>query len=887
MARARLLIGAVVVAGSLASWAAGLSSASYVQDGLVVQFDGIENVGVGTHDPSAVKWVNLKGSGSVALNAKGSFGPSFMDAGPSVQSASGMPTVSTASLSLDMAVNVVSNGNFGSGTTWPFIINIGNASYHSSGNASRTFRWYVDNGDPRPDTEKVNTNTLCGVSDAASCRAYKDGVLQQSAAKKAPMNTSTGWTLGTWSGTGGYLTARYFAVRLYNRGLTDEEIAYNAMIDQLRFWAPRYEGGSADWSAAAWQNSMGGAVVAPSTATNGYATVANATVNVAAVDVVALKALSLEDGAKLNLAEGSVVSVRLLYVEGNAIPRGVYTGSEGAPGTPVAWLSGKGVVRVAGSPTCAIPDTLATLDAEGWYEIGDDFANVAWGSSTSSGIGQAACPLASNNTKQFCHGQLVNWSKSTLAFPAGTKLRLKGGVVMDTLPVEWFGEIDVSNLKRLVVYSDKAYSDGRTVVVPSGALFRWQPCTWKMDESTGICWMTDNQPTWTNHKFAEDVEVNGTLHHRGDGTHMNPEWFTGTIGGSGTIVASSFSNQILFNGSDFNFNGTLTCGSNGTGFDILADVVSGEIQSVTMHGCVDQPKYQTNVQYCASGILFGPKTSGQMTQGELLIKSLTGNASDFTDLQQKRWRNGGHVIVHSGNTVHVRSLENSLHVVARKKDQQCVNNRFNGDTSGVGYFIADTLKANVANLFLSTNIYVKVGTVAGATCFNYTYQSNNVNRTTLDITNTCAASARVWATDLEMLPARLSGFTGSISLRDVADPAFQGRVYSLPVDFGAELYNTVGCIGSGTLANAPATGTVNVTLAGEPKIGDFALFRFGRAVDENGQPLFKNWTVTLDGQETKVLSYGSGSNALAVAVVKDATGLWLRVRKSGMTLVVR
>ena len=27
--------------------------------------------------------------------------------------------------------------------------------------------------------------------------------------------------------------------------------------------------------------------------------------------------------------------------------------------------------------------------------------------------------------------------------------------------------------------------------------------------------------------------------------------------------------------------------------------------------------------------------------------------------------------------------------------------------------------------------------------------------------------------------------------------------------------------------------------------------------------------------------------ALAVAVVKDATGLWLRVRKSGMTLVVR
>ena len=35
---------------------------SYVQDGLVAQWDGIDNAGTGTHDPAATTWKELKGN---------------------------------------------------------------------------------------------------------------------------------------------------------------------------------------------------------------------------------------------------------------------------------------------------------------------------------------------------------------------------------------------------------------------------------------------------------------------------------------------------------------------------------------------------------------------------------------------------------------------------------------------------------------------------------------------------------------------------------------------------------------------------------------------------------------------------------------------------------
>ena len=58
----------VMAVGCCAATAlAALTSRSYVQDGLIAQYDGINNAGHGVaHDPNAATWVDLTGNGNDA-----------------------------------------------------------------------------------------------------------------------------------------------------------------------------------------------------------------------------------------------------------------------------------------------------------------------------------------------------------------------------------------------------------------------------------------------------------------------------------------------------------------------------------------------------------------------------------------------------------------------------------------------------------------------------------------------------------------------------------------------------------------------------------------------------------------------------------------------------
>ena len=130
-----------------------------------------------------------------------------------------------------------------------------------------------------------------------------------------------------------------------------------------------------------------------------------------------------------------------------------------------------------------------------------------------------------------------------------------------------------------------------------------------------------------------------------------------------------------------------------------------------------------------------------------------------------------------------------------------------------------------------------------------------------------------------MLPARLSGFTGTVTLTDTAT-----KSYTMPVDFtqGTDcLYNTTGCIGSGTLGSAPASGTIDVTFpttGAQPVKGEYALARFTSGGDK-----LAGWTVTLNGQAVDSVVF----SGMKVEVRKDATGLWLKVDKPGVTIIIR
>lgn len=66
MSMRSLLVAASVVC-CVAPMAFAYDSSSYVQNGLIAQWDGIDNAGTGTHDPTATTWKDLAGSNDLTL----------------------------------------------------------------------------------------------------------------------------------------------------------------------------------------------------------------------------------------------------------------------------------------------------------------------------------------------------------------------------------------------------------------------------------------------------------------------------------------------------------------------------------------------------------------------------------------------------------------------------------------------------------------------------------------------------------------------------------------------------------------------------------------------------------------------------------------------------
>ena len=64
----RFVLSAAIAAFCVASaHAVDYTSASYVQDGLIAQWDAIDNEGTGTHNPNATVWKDLVGHNDLTL----------------------------------------------------------------------------------------------------------------------------------------------------------------------------------------------------------------------------------------------------------------------------------------------------------------------------------------------------------------------------------------------------------------------------------------------------------------------------------------------------------------------------------------------------------------------------------------------------------------------------------------------------------------------------------------------------------------------------------------------------------------------------------------------------------------------------------------------------
>jgi len=879
----KIIVSLAAVACSAAVQAAGLSASHYVQDGLKSCFDGIDNEGTGVHNSSAAVWKDLKSTATLTKNTSyGWWGANHLTTGTNQQTIVDMPIFSSYSISVNVAVNVDYIARTqGTGSTWQTLINTGNVSLHGSGNSSRDFRWFINGNEPRINSGNIYTNTLTGTSDGYAFYVFKDAScsastsdIQHNASNKGvgARSTDTTWRLTPidyrdGGATRGVCNARFYGIRVYDRAITANEVTYNNAIDRIRFWDGRIVGDGTTpvaWSSAKWASPEGVAKAKPTADGNGVAAVENATVSVAASDGVNLYALSLENAGKLSLAEGVKVKARFLFVEGEKIGRGIYTGT-GSLGTKVDWISGDGVVCVSDSYVADCPEQVAVKGEDGWYEFG------------------LKTGYAYDNNKTFtCH--FVDLAK--YVFEPNAKVRLVGGFILNMIPAGVFSEIDTSGAKYIVFNKDIAREDGLPFVIPSGATARYQPATW-VDQGNNV-WKLTNSSGWM---FSGDLIVNGTLVTGGDNSHLSQANFSGHITGTGILQATRFQNQNRWRNAVWGFGGTLKAGSNGTLLWIEPSTVTNGLEEIWVHSCADQPKFRTNTTYCTSAIAYGPISTNNISPQELKVKKLTSHqvtaggvtfrgASDFTDLQGKRWINGSTIIVWGSNTVHAETMDASYHIVARLRDQQGTGGWLNNaiPTFGTGSFIVDKV-TNGSNLFLSTNITkVVIGTITGASSIDYTFQSGAVNRATVDITNSCAATATAKATDLAMMPSRLSGFAGKVYLTGEAT-----KSYTIPVDLsqGTDvLYQTVGCIGSGELVDAPAAGTINATFDATkvPVRGSYSLARF-----TSGGEKLAGWTVLINGEAVNEVEVCG----MRVVAKKDASGIYLKVCNPGLSVLLR
>ena len=227
-----------------------VSSRAYVQDGLVLQLDGLENAGRGVHDASATSWTDLTGlydpNGDSDFAVTTGVG-SFTDSGLKKLKSGVLavnPTRRDDVRTIEAAVSSIADA--GSVSIMPvFISQYQNIVFKDANGVRRLSFDYNHYGlDTASCPDPV---TVCALFDqrTSATACYQDGV----ATEGTPINTEN-WsdsnnpkgttTLGgrtiNWAGNDtnpyGYTIN---AVRLYSRKLMEEEVRLNAALDALRF----------------------------------------------------------------------------------------------------------------------------------------------------------------------------------------------------------------------------------------------------------------------------------------------------------------------------------------------------------------------------------------------------------------------------------------------------------------------------------------------------------------------------------------------------------------------------------------------------------------------------------------------------------------------------
>lgn len=234
---------AIIAAIGNTLFADGLTTDDYVQDGLINQWDGIENAGVGTHNAAATVWKDLKGGLDLTLCGKGAWNATGN--GLNVNGCSAKGTSATTAYRTIEVVYKMSGGRilFASGNAQTRFVLFdsatapGTMAYFDGAKSTKYIPTSLVPGAPRAIAATYNESSAVdaiyynGAQDQNGKTHKNDWLLGDG--KVMIGDRSTTATAYTWQGT-------VYAIRLYDRELTAEEIAANCLVDILRFFPDDY-----------------------------------------------------------------------------------------------------------------------------------------------------------------------------------------------------------------------------------------------------------------------------------------------------------------------------------------------------------------------------------------------------------------------------------------------------------------------------------------------------------------------------------------------------------------------------------------------------------------------------------------------------------------------
>lgn len=220
------------------------TSDDYVQDGLVAQWDGIDNAGTGAHNPSATIWKNLASTGSaydLTLTANGSWNAEGNALAVSNLSAVGQ-TAAPEYKTMEVIFKPKGSGRilFSSGDQKRVVIFDNDSIAYFSGAVAKGNAGGVT-------TKSIQENFLSGEVKFLAAE-YDDGGAVANVFKDATRREDGGYQ-NSWNASGvisignrdnsvadNYLWfGDVYAIRLYTNRLTKAQLARNHLIDCKRF----------------------------------------------------------------------------------------------------------------------------------------------------------------------------------------------------------------------------------------------------------------------------------------------------------------------------------------------------------------------------------------------------------------------------------------------------------------------------------------------------------------------------------------------------------------------------------------------------------------------------------------------------------------------------